>query len=1040
MPRKLTPRSSLESLKREAKRWLAALRANDPTARARLERALPDAPATPGLRDVQLALAREHGFPGWTDLKREVAAIEAGRAGNGNAELIRELFESAGRGDVARVRAVLDAHPELVSARPPRPGHDGARTALHFAVAHPEVVRLLLERGADPNVRDDGDDAMPLHFAAERGDLQVVRLLVEHGADTVGDGTMHELNVLGWAICWDYVHNQEVAEYLLAHGARHTIHTAVALGDVRAIRDIAARAPGDLDKPMDRTNLRRRPLHLAVIKGRPDSLAALLELGADPGAEDASGLTPLDQAALSGDDGAVDLLLRHGAEVRLPAAIFLNRMADVERLLREDRDVLKPGGRWASLILRAAERASGDVVERLIRAGASVDARDDSDASPESINGFTPLHAAAFRGNSDAVRVLLRHGADPNVRESKWCATAAGWASYAGHREARDLLLEARVDLFQAIDFDVPDRIPAIARQSPWLLERRFRECAACAPRPNQWFPEPWHTPLAWAVAKNKPEAVRALLEQGAALIPAPDGRGLQQVATDAGYDQVATLLREHERSDATHAGRVRLFVRNACPDHAVRGAPAHAMARGTAERLLRRYPEIARDSLYTAIICGDLDEVRRALSARPEAARERGGPNGWEPLLYLCFTRLSLPAARDNAVAIARALLDHGADPNAHFMAGDSRYTPLVGAVGEGEEDRPPHPQRDALVRLLLERGAEPYDMQVVYNVHFRGDILWWMELMYEHALRLGRQADWDDPEWRMLDMGPYGSGARWHLEVALTHNNLALAEWLLSHGASPNSPPARDQRFPQRSLYAEALRRGLSDMAALLARYGAAPLTAALEGEDAFAAACLRLDREAARALADAHPEYLRSTAVMFEAARHDRADVVALLLDLGMSPDVEDSHRERPLHVAAYHEAVRTAALLIERGATIDPVDARWHSTPLGYAVHAQRSRTIDLLSRHSRDVWALTFTGNVERLREILHADPDLATVKTDSGATPLMWLPDDETRALEIAELLIAHGADRAARTQHGETAAAIARRRGMEELAERLQS
>jgi hypothetical protein len=64
------PRRSLDSLKKEAKRWLDALRANVADARARLARAIPTAPAKPTLRDVQHALAREHGFPGWAALKR----------------------------------------------------------------------------------------------------------------------------------------------------------------------------------------------------------------------------------------------------------------------------------------------------------------------------------------------------------------------------------------------------------------------------------------------------------------------------------------------------------------------------------------------------------------------------------------------------------------------------------------------------------------------------------------------------------------------------------------------------------------------------------------------------------------------------------------------------------------------------------------------------------------------------------------------------------------------------------------------------------
>jgi hypothetical protein len=72
MPRQITPRTTLDSLKREAKRWLKALHANAVDARGRLERAFPDAPSIPTLRDVQHALALEHGLPGWTALKSKL--------------------------------------------------------------------------------------------------------------------------------------------------------------------------------------------------------------------------------------------------------------------------------------------------------------------------------------------------------------------------------------------------------------------------------------------------------------------------------------------------------------------------------------------------------------------------------------------------------------------------------------------------------------------------------------------------------------------------------------------------------------------------------------------------------------------------------------------------------------------------------------------------------------------------------------------------------------------------------------------------------
>ena len=486
----------------------------------------------------------------------------------------------------------------------------------------------------------------------------------------------------------------------------------------------------------------------------------------------------------------------------------------------------------------------------LVRAGADVNVGDDPDTAVDQAERFTALHAAAFAGNREAVEVLLEHGADPNVREGKWCSPPAGWADYAGHGEVRDLILEARIDPFQAIDFDRPDRITDIVRQSPWLLTKRFGKAVSCEPRPDQWWPEAWQTPLVWAVVREKAGCVRALLEQGAPQIPSPDGRPLLDVARAMQNLEIIDLLERYRRIEATHEGRVRWFVKNACPDHDIRGPNAHAIARNTARRMLRDHPEIARDSVYTAMICGgDIAEVERALAERPGLANEKGGPKGWEPLLYVCFTRLPLlPASNDNAVALARLLLAAGADPNAHFMAGHSRYTPLVGAIGEGEEDRPAHPRRDELVRLLLERGAEPYDIQVLYNIHFHGNVLWFLELIHEHSLRLGRAADWRDPEWHMLDMGGYGTGARYLLEIAVRHDDVRLAEWLLAHGANADTPPARDPRMPQRSLYEEALRLGHGAVASVLARYGARTTDVPVSGKDAFVVAVLTGDFERA------------------------------------------------------------------------------------------------------------------------------------------------------------------------------------------------
>lgn len=511
--------------------------------------------------------------------------------------------------------------------------------------------------------------------------------------------------------------------------------------------------------------------------------------------------------------------------------------------------------------------------------------------------------------------------------------------------------------------------------------------------------------------------------------------------------------LEDQSRAQTQHADLVNLFLEYACADPILSNGPAaHLRRERAAVRILTRRPEIARGNIHTAVVCGDLEEVERILKERPEAATEPGGPQRrrhlseleklWTPLLHLCYGRLPTTAASDNAVAIARALLDHRADPNDYFEVGSfpCRYTALCGVAGEGEDSGPPHPQKEALARLLLERGAEPYDIQLLYNTHFHCEILWLMDLMYEFSVKAGRQADWDDPNWSMIDMGGYDLGARYLLFNAIQKNDLKLAEWLLMHGASPNASQKPSSKFPIRSPHEEALRQGFTEMADLLVRYGATPSgRVALKGVEAFTAACFRLDREEVLKQLAEHPEYLLSPAPIFAAARRDRVDVVEFLLDLGVSIEIEDDSKQRPLHEAAGHDSINVAKLLIERGAEIEPVETNWDNTPLDHAMYGNLQRMVEFLSRFTRDVYRLTWIGNIERLRDVLGEEPDLAKV-VGEGNTPLMWVPEDEARAIEIVELLIANGADPTVTNKEGMTAADCAERRGLYDVAELLRS
>jgi ankyrin repeat protein len=547
MTRKLPLRPSLEQLKKQAKTILKGQRAAEPRAIERIRLSNPrwqrltdaEIAATPfTLADAQRAIANEFGFENWSRLK---AHIVLEQDSSSTAETVNAIREAAGRGDIPRLSALLDAHPELID----EPGGPGVRTALHHAVfgKSEAAVKLLLERGASPNIRCEGDNAYPLHFAVEKNLFHIIRLLVEHGADTVGEGDYHELGVLGWATAWDYITaNAEIVDYLLAHGARHNIFTAVAMGEVETIRELIARSPADLERRMDMVSRRRRPLHLAVIKNQAGALTTLLDLGANTESLDEARFTALDQAALDGKTDSAQILLDRGAKVRLPAAVALHRTQDVERLLHKDPDTLKPDGRWGRLILRAAERAPGEVIETLVRNGASVNTRDDPKTSVDNTSGYTPLHAAAWHGNLSAIAALMKHGADVRAREEKYHGTPAGWADYAGHKEARDLILRGAIDIIEAIQYGLTERIDPILEEEPDALNRPFSKYGI--------FPldaEAWQTPLAYAVAYGRTEIVRLLLERGAdTTLRSPEGEKLTEIAIETDHPEIAGILKLH--------------------------------------------------------------------------------------------------------------------------------------------------------------------------------------------------------------------------------------------------------------------------------------------------------------------------------------------------------------------------------------------------------------------------------------------------------------------------------------------------------------
>jgi ankyrin repeat protein len=460
-----------------------------------------------------------------------------------------------------------------------------------------------------------------------------------------------------------------------------------------------------------------------------------------------------------------------------------------------------------------------------------------------------------------------------------------------------------------------------------------------------------------------------------------------------------------------------------------------HAIFQGdpaVAARLFKRHPQIAKLDLFTAVAAGDFPEVERRLAADPAAASRAGGPREWPPLLYLTYMRL--PGSAAQSLDIARALLDHGADPNARWKDDwDNPFSALCGVIALGEGVKPPHERAAELAELLLERGADPYDTQVFYNTSIVSDDIYWLDVLWAHSERRGIADDWR----RVVPGKSIGgkitlSPLDFMLSLAVTYNHPRRAEWLLAHGAQADGPNAYTRRL-QRD---EALMYGNEAIAKLLERHGAAALP--LEGKTAFRVACRNLDRAEALRLAGLHPEFLRDPMMLHTAAREGRRDIVELLLELGMDADLADHSGMRALHQATSRGALDVMQLLIERGADVDRPTMHYGG-PMGFAAHFGQRAAAQLLAARSRDVHNMVFLGLTDRLAALFAAEPALVNLPHfRTGMTPLFTLPPDEPAALAMAQFLLERGADPSARDQSGATPADAARKRGLEEVARLL--
>jgi ankyrin repeat protein len=458
MPKSLPPRPNLEQLRNQAKDLLKSHKAGVSEAVDRFRLSHPRwsgaseaeiRAARFSLSDAQLVIGREYGFAGWPKLREHVESVllESGDP----LELLKTAFQA---NDTPLFRKLLEHHPELkLRINEPIGPFDSppiihARTgemldalleagadinaksrwwAGGFGLLHcvePDLAAYAIERGAVVDVHSaarlgllgtlrelidaeptlaharGGDGQTALHFAST---IEIAEFLLEHGADIDARDVDHESTPAQYMVH----ERQDVARCLVGRGCKTDILMAAALGDLDLVRK-------HLDADPNSIHTRVSDEFFPRINPKSGGTIYQWALGWHVSAHDVA-------KKFCHDEVFGLLMERSPVDVKVIAACWAGDEVTVRSLLAENPGLVTGlADAYRRQVAHAARNNNLAALRVMLGAGLPVDALGQHRA--------TPLHWAAFHGNVEMARAILRYNPPLELTDADFHGTPLGWA------------------------------------------------------------------------------------------------------------------------------------------------------------------------------------------------------------------------------------------------------------------------------------------------------------------------------------------------------------------------------------------------------------------------------------------------------------------------------------------------------------------------------------------------------------------------------------------------------------------------------------